>query len=67
MHNADEAALFSAKANKGLCSHAYIVDGAAGISLSVNTAEMRIKVEALMKRLLSIDGVQSAQILQGKR
>ena len=43
------------------------VDGAAGISLSVNTAEMRIKVEALMKRLLSIDGVQSAQILQGKR
>ncbi len=31
MHNADEAALFSAKANKGLCSHAYIVDGAAGI------------------------------------
>jgi chorismate mutase len=43
------------------------VDGAAGISLSVNTAEMRIKAEALMKRLLSIDGVQSAQILQGKR
>ncbi len=31
MYNADEAALFSAKANKGLCSHAYIIDGAAGI------------------------------------
>ncbi len=31
MYNADEAALFSAKATKGLCSHAYIIDGAAGI------------------------------------
>lgn len=31
MYNADEASLFSLKANKGLCSHAYIIDGAAGI------------------------------------
>ncbi len=31
MYNADEAALFSLKANKGLCSHAYIIDGAEGI------------------------------------
>ncbi len=31
MYNADEAALFSAKASKGLCSHAYIIDGTAGI------------------------------------
>ncbi len=31
MHNSDEARLFSARAEKGLCSHAYIVDGDAGI------------------------------------
>lgn len=31
MFNADEAALFSSKANAGLCSHAYIIDGASGI------------------------------------
>lgn len=31
MYNTDEAALFSLKARKGLCSHAYIVDGAVGI------------------------------------
>lgn len=31
MYNTDEAALFSAKAEKGLCSHAYIIDGAEGI------------------------------------
>ena len=43
------------------------IDGAAGITLSVNTVEMRVKIETLMKRLLTIDGVQSAQILQGKR
>lgn len=43
------------------------IDGAAGISLSVSTGEMRMKQETLMKRLLTIDGVQSAQILQGKR
>jgi len=43
------------------------IDGAAGITLSVNTVEMRVKIETLMKRLLALDGVQSAQILQGKR
>lgn len=43
------------------------IDGAAGITLSVNTADMRLKVETLMKRLLALDGVQSAQILQGRR
>ena len=42
------------------------IDGAAGITLSVNTADMRVKRETLMKRLLTIDGVISAQILQGK-
>ena len=31
MHNSDEAKLFSSRAEKGLCSHAYIVDGDAGI------------------------------------
>lgn len=31
MHNSDEMALFSMRANQGLCSHAYIVDGDAGI------------------------------------
>lgn len=31
MYNSDEALLFSAKAEKGLCSHAYIIDGAQGI------------------------------------
>lgn len=31
MHNRDEASLFYAKAKSGLCSHAYIVDGANGI------------------------------------
>lgn len=31
MYNSDELRLFSAKAKSGLCSHAYIVDGAAGI------------------------------------
>ncbi len=31
MYNTDEAALFALKARKGLCSHAYIVDGAVGI------------------------------------
>lgn len=31
MHNTDEMSLFSARAQKGLCSHAYIVDGASGI------------------------------------
>ncbi|MBR6755113.1 MAG: hypothetical protein IKM22_04210 [Clostridia bacterium] len=31
MYNTDETRLFSAKAKNGLCSHAYIVDGAAGI------------------------------------
>ena len=43
------------------------IDGAAGITLSVNTADMRLKIETLMKRLLALDGVQSAQILQGRR
>ena len=43
------------------------IEGAAGINLSVNTGDMRVKQETLMKRLLSIDGVISAQILQGKR
>jgi chorismate mutase len=42
------------------------IDGAAGINLSVNTSDMRVKQETLMKRLLAIDGVISAQILQGK-
>ena len=41
------------------------VDGAAGITLSVNIGDMRVKVETLMKRLLVLDGVQSAHILQG--
>lgn len=31
MFNSNEKALFSKKAEKGLCSHAYIIDGAAGI------------------------------------
>lgn len=31
MHNSEEAALFSVKAKNGLCSHAYIVDGASGV------------------------------------
>ena len=31
MYNTDESALFALKARKGLCSHAYIVDGAVGI------------------------------------
>jgi DNA polymerase III delta prime subunit len=31
MYNTDEQALFALKARKGLCSHAYIVDGAVGI------------------------------------
>jgi DNA polymerase-3 subunit delta' len=31
MLNREEAALFSAKANSGQCSHAYIVDGAKGV------------------------------------
>lgn len=43
------------------------IDGAAGITLSVNTVDMRVKIETLMKRLLALDGVQSAHILQGKR
>ncbi|MBO5973774.1 MAG: ACT domain-containing protein [Clostridia bacterium] len=43
------------------------VDGAAGITLSVNTADMRLKIETLMKRLLALDGVQSASLLQGHR
>ena len=43
------------------------VDGAAGITLSVNTADMRLKIETLMKRLLALDGVQSASLLQGRR
>ena len=43
------------------------IDGAAGITLSVNTADMRLKIETLMKRLLALDGVQSASLLQGRR
>ncbi len=31
MYNTDELRLFSSKAKNGLCSHAYIVDGASGI------------------------------------
>lgn len=31
MYNSEEAKLFSARASQGLCSHAYIVDGEAGI------------------------------------
>lgn len=31
MHNSDEMRLFSSKAESGLCSHAYIIDGASGI------------------------------------
>lgn len=31
MYNSEEAALFSVRANNGLCSHAYIVDGASGV------------------------------------
>ena len=31
MYNSDESALFALKASKGLCSHAYIIDGADGI------------------------------------
>ncbi|MBQ9847926.1 MAG: hypothetical protein IJO64_02585 [Clostridia bacterium] len=31
MFNSNEKALFSKKAEKGLCSHAYIIDGASGI------------------------------------
>lgn len=42
------------------------VDGEAGINLSINISDMRIKIEALMKRLLAISGVQSVQVLQGK-
>lgn len=31
MYNSDEAALFAKKASAGLCSHAYIIDGAEGV------------------------------------
>lgn len=31
MHNSDEIKLFSSRAENGLCSHAYIVDGDAGV------------------------------------
>jgi len=42
------------------------VNGAAGITLSVNTAQMKITMETLTKKLLSIQGVESVEILLGE-
>ena len=59
-------AVAKAGANVLTVNQSIPIDGAAGINLSVSTADMRIKLETLMKRLLVLDGVQSAEILQGK-
>ena len=39
------------------------IRGSAGVSLSINTANMKTTMETLIKKLLTIDGVESAQIL----
>ena len=59
-------AVAKAGANVLTVNQSIPVNGAAGISLSVNTSEMRLKLETLMKRLLTLDGVISAQVLQGR-
>ena len=60
-------AIAKAGANVLTVNQSIPVDGAAGITLSVNTGDMNIKTDMLLRRLISLEGVQSAQIMQGNR